>query len=140
MKNGLDNQISSDSQYVKDWLEGLNRRVKEGLTEAGQRAVLPKVRVLSTSVSLPFITVKATSRRLFITTRGSKLGDRITGLLNFGGTVTTPIRPKDKQALTVAPGVIRAAVTGPRKYRGKHFMEKARDQSLPEVERIMMPS
>jgi hypothetical protein len=29
VKNGIDNAIASDSQYVKDWLGQLNRRVKE---------------------------------------------------------------------------------------------------------------
>lgn len=111
---------------LKQARKQLNAKVKEGLIEGGTRHVLPSVLRRAPSVTRPFLTAKATSRQGYIGTKGSRQGDRITGLLNYGGVLRKPIAPKTKQALSW-PGaggrVTVGAVTGPRTVTGKHFIE-----------------
>jgi hypothetical protein len=119
----------------------VNRYTREGLKDAGRIAVLPAVKRTSPGVVRPVLTVGATTRRGYITTQGDKTKDRITGLLNFGGIVRTVIEPKNKLALTIGnTGLVRANVTKPRRYKGKHFIERGLDQSRPEMERILLPT
>lgn len=120
------------------------RRVKAGLQAGADGAVLPKVLRHAPSVVRPYLTVKATLRGIYITTKGKKVGDKITGLLNFGGTVRSDITPRKRKALVIGPGIIRAAVTDDRTYAGKFFLERSRDEALPGVEddllRHVMPA
>lgn len=113
------------------------RRVSIGLEKATDRKVLPRVRLLAPSIVRPYLRAKATSRRAYITTRGPRKYDRIAGLLNYGGTVRGPIRPKGKKALTIAPGVVRSRVWTKRVYQGKHFMEAGVQASVGGIEDVM---
>ncbi len=113
----------------------LNARLKAGTVAGVEKYALPRVRAVAPSVVRPYLTAKASvSRGGYITTRGPRQGDRITGLLNFGGTVRAPIRPQEADALTI-PGVgLRASVTGPRTYRGKRFIEQGILEAKPGLE------
>ena len=103
----------------------LNARLRAGMAKGAERAAMPSIRRLAPSVVQPYLTVRAAATKgAYITTRGPIQGDRITGLLNYGGIVRTPIRPQEAEALAI-PGIgLRAAVTKPRVYRGKAFIER----------------
>jgi len=124
----------------------LNAKVKEGLTEGATRHALPQVLRRSPSVTRPFLTAKATTRGAYITTKGSTKGDRITGLLNFGGTVNTPIFAKPGSAIMTPWGprsvVYRGSRTGtkPAVYKGKHFIETGVAASVSGMEDALMSS
>lgn len=120
---------------------GLNAKVKEGLNAAG-RAVLPTVRRLAPHVIQSSLITKATTKRMYVTTQGSKVNDRTTGLLNFGGIVTTAIAPKTEKAIAWGgpSGVVVSQVTTPRHYKGKHFIETGIAERMPAVEDAMESS
>lgn len=128
------------TKEFKDASRDIRKRAKTGLAKAAKRVVLPAIRRFAPGVVDSFLTVKATSTRAFITTEGPKIGDRITGLLNFGGTVTTKVEPKRKLAVALrGTDVVVAAVTKPRKYTGKHFIEKGVAQTRDKVQREALP-
>jgi len=119
----------------------LRERVKEGLKEAGQRAVLPEAKRRAPSIIAHALTTKATTRGAYLTTLGRRKDDDITGLLNFGGQPEDVIRPRRKQALRLRGTSVIVAAVGedgrPRaRYRGQHFLEEAIRRSVPEMERI----
>lgn len=145
-RTGTSWEIDVDLQGVDDQLREarklINKRVKEGLSEAGRYAILPYVRADAAGdfpkEAVAAITTKATSRRGYVTTRGSRTLDRIVGLLNFGGLITTPIYPTDAQAIKVGnTGELRAVVRGFRRYRGKHVIERAMQLAVPKMEDVM---
>ena len=127
------------SAEFKQASRDIRQRTKAGLLEGAKRAALPRVRAGAPSIVDPVLTARATTKSAYITTQGRKVQDRITGLLNFGGTVTTKIAPKKKQALALRGlGVVVAAVDTPRRYRGSHFIEKGVDAARPEIERTTL--
>src|SRR4051812_12359987 len=79
----------------------LRSKVKEGLKEAGQRAVLPEAKRAAPAIVAQTLTTKASARGAYLTTLGPRKGDDITGLLNFGGWPRGVIRPKRAQALHI---------------------------------------
>lgn len=126
-----------------------NRRVRSGLTRAHKDArkrsaaamarvttkrVLPRIKAIAPGVVSPALTAKANRRGAFITTRGPREKDRITGLLNWGGTVRSYIKPKRKKALRIGPNIVRSAVYTKRRYRGKKFIERGLDSSKAGIE------
>lgn len=117
----------------------LNLRLKAGMVKGAERAAMPSIRRIAPSVVQPYLTVRAAaSKGAYITTRGPRQGDRITGLLNFGGIVRAPIRPQDAEALKI-PGVgLRASVTKPRIYRGKAFIERGILAAKPGLEEAVL--
>lgn len=116
-------------------------RTKEGMVAAAEAAVLPRVRASSPSIIRDALTVKGVTKGPKVTTQGPRRFDRITGLLNFGGIVRStiaPVRADGHQALTIAPGVIRARVKHARHYTGKHFIERGVEEGLPEMESAVL--
>ena len=127
---GLSFRIRVDDREVLAGLRAQRRAIRQDIKritlDAAKREVLPVARA-SAAPSRLRKTIIARS-----TTSGAYLGtsargtDRATiGLLNFGGTVTTPIRPRRAKALRIGPGLFRASVTGPRRYRAKGFLERS---------------
>jgi hypothetical protein len=119
----------------------LRDRVKEGLKEAGQRAVLPEAKRAAPAVISHALTTKATTRGAYLTTLGRRKDDDITGLLNFGGQPKDVIRPRRMEALHIRGTNVVVASIGhegrPRaRYKGKHFLEAAISRSVPMMERI----
>lgn len=113
----------------------LNARLKAGMVKGAEKAVLPKVLAVAPSVVRPYLTAKAAaSKGAYITTRGPRQGDRIVGLLNYGGVVRAPIFPKEAQALAI-PGIgLRASVRKPRVYTGKGFIQRGILNAKPGLE------
>lgn len=120
----------------------INAQVRDGLRRAAQTAVLPRVKILAPSVVRENLVARATSRRAYITVAGPREKDRIAGLLNYGGIVRTPIRPKKGRAISFAPGggprIARAGVNTPRHYTGKHFIEAGVTASVGRIEDVML--
>jgi hypothetical protein len=137
--------VRIDSARVEHDFKAAQREIKrkaaEGIKEAGQREMLPPVKRRAPAVIAHSLTTKATSTRGYVTTLGSRKADRITGLLNFGGTVKAPIKPKKKQALMIGKtGEFRAVVTKPRHYRGKHFIERGLEEGFSGFEQRVLVS
>jgi hypothetical protein len=137
----------------------LRSKVKEGLKEAAQRAVLPVAKRGAPAIAAQALTTKSTAKGAYLTTIGPRKLDSITGLLNFGGNPRGFIYPKKKQALRLrgtnivvdhigAVGIERGVYgikfqqTEGRiraRYKGKHFLEAAIDGALPAYEALTMP-
>lgn len=121
-----------------------SKNVREGLTEGAERQALPKVRSRAPSVTQPYLTVKATQRGPYLTTRGRRIGDRITGLLNYGGTVTAPIAPREAKALSTPYGpksLVRRGSGGigkPAVYKPKLFIEQGVNEAMPGLEEELL--
>ena len=119
-------------------------KASQGLKEAGQRAILPPVKRAAPAVVSPYLTTKANSTSARITTLGPRVKDRIVGLLNFGGLVSTKIVPKKRSALHIRGTTIFVSQVGNgqrargRRYRGKHFIERGIASGYPSFERILV--
>lgn len=118
----------------------LRAKAMQGVREMGQRAMLPPVKRSAPAVVSVYLTSKAKGTSGYITTFGRKMGDRITGLLNFGGLVSTKIVPKKAQALHIRGTTIFVSQVGNgqrargRRYRGKKFIERGLAEGYPAFE------
>jgi hypothetical protein len=120
-------------------------KVKEGLKEAGQRAVLPEAKRRAPAIVAEFLTTKANAKGAYLTTLGPRKFDDIAGLLDFGGYPEDVIRPKRKKAIAFRgnAGMVVVASVGeegrPRaRYKGSHFLEAAINNALPVMEVVSM--
>jgi hypothetical protein len=119
----------------------LRERIKAGLKEAGQRAVLPEAKRSSPAIVAQALMTKATTRGAYLTTLGPRKHDDIAGLLNFGGSPKGAIRPRRAKALRLRGTGIVVEQVGEvgqvrARYRGRHFLEAAINRAVPEMERI----
>lgn len=109
----------------------IDRGIREGLKAGAEKHGLPRAKILAPEENIvAALTAGATIRTAYI-----QMDLRIApegGLLEFGGTVRTVIRPVNAKALSLPAGP-RAIVRNPRHYRGKHFMQRAVDQTLDAV-------
>jgi len=124
--------------------KGIRDRTKIGMKRAADIAVEPRVR-RGAALQFPMpvvsaLTTKATSREAYVTTRGPRVNDRIAGLLEFGGIVSTQIRPKEegRTGLPVGGGLIRYSVNAPRHYKGKGTIRREVAASVPQFESILL--
>jgi hypothetical protein len=138
------------TQEFKDARRDIRKKTREGLIEAGRRVVLPSVQQEAPSVVRDTLTVGSASTRAYITTRGPKTKDRIAGLLQYGGIVREPIRPKQEGGALSFIGtrqfsgqrIITGEVTGPRRYFGPYrgYVDRGIAKAIPEWERVMLPT
>jgi hypothetical protein len=119
----------------------IDRSLKTALVRGAERGAVPAVRRMIHSRSGRLsgsIVAKATARNVYLTSNLRGKARAVAGLINHGGTVRTPIRPKRRgkrrRALRLAPGVFRAVVTTPRHYRGQHFLERGVDSVAHRIE------
>jgi hypothetical protein len=117
----------------------LERHVKTGLVEAAEEVAVPAARVgvgnwavAGRPVSAT-LTAKATLKGAYVTTNARGQFGRAVGLLEFGGTVKTPIRPKRGQALVIAGKFIRESVTRPRHYKPGLRITTAVESARPRI-------
>ena len=131
--------------HAEDVLAGLDTQLATMNTDiqrislaAAESEVLPRTKALAIPTRLSgTMTVTTTGAGLAIDTTASGQNAAIMTLLNRGGTVDTIIRPHAAKALALPGGIIRAAVKGPRHYRGRRFVEKSIQQRLtPFSQRI----
>lgn len=102
----------------------INQDVKRTTLVAGQKTVLPTTKRLAPSIIRGPLIVRSTTKGAYLTTSARGRWRRVTGLLNFGGTVTGPIIPKNGGAIPVY-GRFFARVNGPRTYRAQEFMQRS---------------
>lgn len=116
-----------------------NIRLKEALTEAGKRAVLPDARRLAPSFIAASLYVRARSSSAIITTRLRGKQARVAGLLHWGGTIRSPIEPKNARAL-FWPGAEHpvAVVRGPRRIAPKLYLTRAVEGNRSRIDRIVL--
>lgn len=111
----------------------IDRGVREGLKAGVERHGLPRARILAPGERIrKALTAGATTRKAYLQVSLRKAPEA--GLLEFGGTVRTIIRPKHAQAL-MTPFGPRAAIRKPRHYRGRHYLERAVEATLDDVTR-----
>lgn len=133
------------SPVLKAARRELSARVKEGMTAAAEEIALPRVKRVEPQILQTAFVAKATARGAFITTRGSRVLDRIAGLLEFGGTVASKIVPTKKRALLTPWGPRAAVYRGtdgqgrPGRYAGKELGERAIQASYPAFEAAALP-
>ena len=148
---GVTTEVEVDYGQVDDAMKAAKReirgRTKAGMKRAADVAVEPRVR-RGAALAMPnniaaALTTKATTREAYVTTRGPKVLDRIAGLLEFGGIVSTQIQPK-KEGQTGLPiggagsDLIRYTVNAPRHYTGKRVVRREVAASVPEFETILL--
>ena len=148
---GVTTEVEVDYGQVDDAMKAAKReirgRTKAGMKRAADVAVEPRVR-RGAALAMPnniaaALTTKATTREAYVTTRGPKVLDRIAGLLEFGGIVSTQIQPK-KEGQTGLPiggagsDLIRYTVNAPRHYTGKRAVRREVAASVPEFETILL--
>lgn len=118
-----------------------NARLKDALRIAGEKVVLPVakrraagLRVEGTPIASTLV-VRSRSRYAILqsTLRGKK--NRAAGLLEFGGTVRTPIRPRNAGAI-FWPGAAHpvAVVEGSRTVKGRLYLVGAVQQSESRID------
>lgn len=111
---------------LRDIRRDINRTAIRATERAGRKAVLPLAIFLAPAFARSQMTIKADTRRvrLQVKTRSRKKR-AIFAVANFGGTIRAPIVPRKAKALRLANGDYTMRVTGPRRIRGKHWMERA---------------
>jgi hypothetical protein len=142
---GVDIDYGQVDNVLKAARKSVAKQTKLGMKRAGEVATLPRVRAAAATafpaVSVASLTVRARAKEAYVTTQGPKLNDRITGLLEFGGVVTTQITPKEsgQTGLPIGSGgIIRASVNAPRTYRGKGAIRAGVAASVPTFESILL--
>jgi hypothetical protein len=108
--------------------------VKRELLEIAQRVVVPAAKQRVPGHWGPRVTARSTTTNAYLTTSLRGMQARAFGLLEHGGTVRTPIRPRRRQALAIAPGIVRAAVTAPRHYVARQWLQKAVESQRQRIE------
>ena len=126
------------------------KRTRSGMKHAGERTILPKARrgmTGKTPVVASQLVVKTTAQDAFLTARSVKEGRKV-GLLNYGGELDDPSVPKRARSKAKSPrgpkalafgGIVVSQVSKARRFRGSHFLEKARDEGLDEFGQALLP-
>lgn len=140
-------RVTVDDRAVLEALRAarrdLNRVIKTTLIDVGRTHVLPVARQMAPSVVKADLDMTASGTQGYLTIRKGlpkPLRARV-AILEFGGTIKTPLRPKPGRqgrggrppALRLADGRFVTLVTGPRKITGKHFMQRAVKRVRPRV-------
>lgn len=132
-RGGMTITVTVDDDAVRAGLRAqrraINQDVKATTLDAGRVTVLPTTKRLAPSIIRAPLTVKSTTRGAYLTTTARGRWRRVTGLLNFGGTVKAEIRPVRAKALKIGDRYV-ARVTGPRTYRAKEFMQRSVEINL----------
>lgn len=123
--------VEKCSQEFKDARKELRRDARRHVIDQGEISFLPGAKSVVPTMVKAQVIVRATGTRGYLTVKGKRLYDRVLGFWNFGGTVKTVVKPVNAQALTIGPGIFRAAVNNPRRQRGTHKLERVVDTRLP---------
>lgn len=126
-------------EELKAARKGFRIAYTRAIREAGQRVILPLAKRAAPAIAGHALTTKANTKGAYITTLGPRKSDDIIGLVNFGGTQRGKIVPKDAQALFLREKGIVVASVGKEgeiraRYKGNHFLERAIDAGVPEME------
>jgi hypothetical protein len=128
--------LERTDRAFKDVRNRAARNLREIQQHAAEEEVLPRakrkasgLKVAGQSAPGRFVITKGLRNSVVLTTSLRGVRARAVGLIEFGGTVHTPILPKKKKALAFG-GRFAAKVTTVRHYRARLYMTKARDEGL----------
>jgi hypothetical protein len=116
--------VSGPKEALRAAERAARREMRAALREAGEDTVLPVARARAWSVIDNRIVIRSSTRAAWLTTSGPAKYGRIAGLMEFGGTVRTIVRPRTAQALSTPAGP-RAAVKRPRHYKPRGILQFA---------------
>lgn len=136
--------VRVDDGEVRKGLRAASRMIQDDvdgvILDFAKLRIVPTARRLAPSVIADTLVAIKTPRlgpALSTTARGKIR--RIVGVTNFGGgadqTVNYPIRPKRRKALRLRDGSFVAQVTGPRRAKGQHYLERSIDEHRDGVRR-----
>lgn len=130
---GMRITVKVDDDAVVAGLRAQRRAIRQDVKEmtlaAATATVLPTTKRLAPRIVRSNLIARSTTSGAYLSTKARGRERRIVGLLNFGGTVRTPIRPVKGRALKIGDRFV-ASVTSPRTYRPKAFMEKSVQANL----------
>lgn len=133
-RGGFEITIEVKSEEVMAGLRAQRRAIGQDIKRltgsAAKDQVLPYTKAIAPSITRGNLDSRSTTRGAYLTVKGRGQRRAIAALLNFGGTIRTPIVPKRKKALHWG-NVYTAKVTAPRKIAGKHFLERSVRVRLP---------
>lgn len=119
----------------------VRRRIATELAQveqaAAEHAVLPEAKAKAARFKIAgenlagHVIVRKAAKGPYLTTNMRGIRARAAGLLEYGGTVRTPVLPKKRKALLIN-GSPRASVRNARHYRGRHYLASAADERLGE--------
>ena len=103
--------------------------------DIGNAEVLPYARAIAPKLVEATLMIGVAKGQAYLSTTSRGWRRQRFGYLNFGGTIGTPLFPTNARAIKFEGfdewgnkvPMYRAAVKKPRHFKGKHFMEKARD-------------
>ena len=129
---GMVLQVTVEDEDVKRGLANQRRAmgqdVKELSLSAAKRQVVPSARTLVSGgpggIFRAGVDARSTTRGAYLTCSLRGRMRRAFGLVEFGGTVRSPIVPVNRQAIAFGDVVV-ARVSGPRTYRGRQGLSKA---------------
>jgi hypothetical protein len=135
---GVD-KTSAEFKQARRQIQGKQRK---GVRQAGEEAVQPLARRTverHAPVAANQIVIRSTTTTAYIAVR-QRRASRIVGWLNYGGILpAVTVRKKRAMVFTSKTGEkVFTRRIGPRRTEGRHFLEQARDQGLPEFERILL--
>lgn len=130
-----------DAQATLDALKTARREMRadlrEGIIAAAEEITLPAARAnihTRTGRLAGSLVVRGTARNAYLTTRLRGSMRAMVGLLEFGGIVRTPIRPRKGHRAIRTPYGPRSVVKTPRKYEPQGFMTRAVAETRGTVE------
>lgn len=131
--------VERTEQAFKDVRNRIARSMRDLVAAAGEQTVLPQAQrgaagleIDDQPIGARLAIVKGRGNSAVLTTRFRGLRSRAVGLLEFGGTVRTEIRPKGKKALSFGGGHPVAVVRTARQYRARLFMTDAASEARDE--------
>lgn len=107
----------------------INQDVRKTTLVAAEKTVLPTTKRLAPSIIRGPLIARSTTKGAYLTTSARGRWRKVTGLLNFGGTVKAPIVPVNAKALKIGDRYV-SRVSGPRTYRAKKFMQRSVEINL----------
>lgn len=107
--------------------------------EAAEEAILPEARRRAPTFARSRIAARARRTSAFLATSLPARLDRVVGLLEFGGAIRTPLRPKKRRALRLRDGSFVMAVNKPRKIEAKRLLQGAVEARFGDYQEALVP-
>jgi hypothetical protein len=146
----VESNIARGTEAFKRARRTINDHVKRALLEVGERVVLPTARAKAAKYKVEgqaiadTLMIRTTARSGYIASRLRGRRNRAIGLLEYGGVVTTTIRPRhdsqsDRPAAVLTPWGPKALVSGERRYTGRFFLTHAVEEKADDIAQGMLP-
>jgi hypothetical protein len=137
--------LERTSETFKQARRDIGRDLRTQVVETADNVVLPTAKTRATNlkvkgrgVAASLVVRKGPGNAAYLTTSMRGINGRVIGLQEFGGTVRTRILPKKPGGAIRTPWGPRASISGPRHYKGRHFLTGAVKTKYPEFERRLL--